>query len=67
MVHGSGATKMKAFTHYLTLNIPGKMTFVNITPEVAQAIRDSGVQEGIVLVNTMQRSEHHCRFSERFV
>ena len=29
------------------------MAFVNITPEVADAIRDSGVQEGIVLVNTM--------------
>ena len=29
------------------------MTFVNITPEIAQAIRESGVQEGIVLVNAM--------------
>src|SRR5260370_30277348 len=44
---------MKSHTKYLTLTIPGKMTFVNITPEVAEAIRESGVQEGIVLVNTM--------------
>ena len=60
---------MKSHTKYLTLNVPGKMTFVNIMPEVADAIRQSGVQEGegIVLVNMRQRSEHHCRFSERFV
>src|SRR5205823_14735203 len=44
---------MKAHTKYLTLNVPGKMTFVNITPEVADAIRQSGVQEGLVLVNTV--------------
>ncbi len=44
---------MKSHTVYLTLTVPGKMTFVNITPKVADAIRQSGVQEGLVLVNTM--------------
>ena len=44
---------MKSTTKCLTLNVPGKMTFVNITPEVADAVRQSGVQEGLVLVNTM--------------
>ena len=44
---------MKSFTHYLTLNVPGKMTFVNLTPKVADCIRRSGVQEGLCLVNTM--------------
>ena len=44
---------MKSHTLHLTLNVPGKMAFVNITPEVAQAVRDSGVQEGLVLVNSM--------------
>ena len=47
---------MKSHTTYLTLNVPGKMTFVNITPEVADAIRQSGVQEGIVLV----KARHRC-------
>ncbi|MSQ97285.1 MAG: hypothetical protein EXR98_22400 [Gemmataceae bacterium] len=41
---------MKSHTKYLTLTVPGKMTFVNITPEVADAVRQSGVQEGLVLV-----------------
>ena len=46
-------TAMKAHTEYLTLNIPSKMAFVNITPQVREAVRKSGVQEGLVLVNTM--------------
>jgi secondary thiamine-phosphate synthase enzyme len=44
---------MKSFTKYLTLNIPSKMEFVNITAEVEEAVRASGVSEGIVLCNTM--------------
>ena len=44
---------MKALTKYLTMNVPGKMGFVNITPLVAQAVNKSGVNEGIVLVNSM--------------
>jgi len=44
---------MKALTKYLTMNIPSKMSFRNITPEVDAAVRASGVQEGLVLVNTM--------------
>ena len=44
---------MKAYTEYLTMNVPSKMAFVNITEQVAQCIRDSGVQEGLCLVNTM--------------
>jgi secondary thiamine-phosphate synthase enzyme len=44
---------MKAFTEYLTMNVPSKMAFRNITPLVAEAVKKSGVQEGLVLVNTM--------------
>jgi secondary thiamine-phosphate synthase enzyme len=44
---------MKSFTHYLTLNIPSKMAFENITPQVADAVKKSGVREGMVLVNSM--------------
>ena len=34
---------MKSFTDYLTLNIPSKMAFVNITPQVQDVIDKSGV------------------------
>ena len=44
---------MKALTRYLTFNIPSKMAFQNITAQVEDAVRASGVQEGLVLVNAM--------------
>jgi secondary thiamine-phosphate synthase enzyme len=44
---------MKAHTEYLTFTVPARMDFVNITPQVADAVRKSGVQEGLVLVNAM--------------
>jgi secondary thiamine-phosphate synthase enzyme len=44
---------MKSYTEYLTMNIPKRMDFVNITPQVAEAVRRSGVKEGICLVNAM--------------
>ena len=36
-----------------TLRVPSRTGFVNLTPDVAQAVRDSGVQEGLCLVNSM--------------
>ncbi|MEW4530973.1 MAG: secondary thiamine-phosphate synthase enzyme YjbQ [Maioricimonas sp. JB045] len=44
---------MKSKTEYLTFNIPARMDFLNITPEVERIVRESGVQEGLVLVNAM--------------
>ena len=44
---------MKSLTRYLTLNLPARMDFKNITPEVEQAVAESGVQEGLALVNAM--------------
>jgi secondary thiamine-phosphate synthase enzyme len=44
---------MKSFTEHLTFTITGRMAFRNITPEVEEAVRRSGVGEGLVLVNAM--------------
>ena len=44
---------MKSRTEHLTFNIPARMDFVNITGRVEQVVRDSGVKEGLVLVNAM--------------
>jgi secondary thiamine-phosphate synthase enzyme len=44
---------MKSHTEYLTLTIPARMAFENITPQVERAVRTSGVHEGLVLVNAM--------------
>jgi secondary thiamine-phosphate synthase enzyme len=44
---------MKSHRKVLTLNVPQRMGFVNITQDVAAAVRESGVREGLVLVNAM--------------
>ncbi len=44
---------MKSHTEYLTFNIPARMDFLNITPKIEEIVRQSGVQEGLVLVNAM--------------
>jgi secondary thiamine-phosphate synthase enzyme len=44
---------MKAFTRYLTFELPQRVGLVNITPQVEEAVSASGVREGLVLVNAM--------------
>jgi secondary thiamine-phosphate synthase enzyme len=44
---------MKSYRQVLSLNIPARMDFVNITPQVERAVADSGVREGLCLVNAM--------------
>jgi secondary thiamine-phosphate synthase enzyme len=44
---------MKSLTRHLMMNVPARMDFVNITSEVAEVVRASGVQEGLCLVNAM--------------
>ena len=49
---------MKSYRKELWFNIPGRRGFINITPEVQLALRESGVKEGLVLVNA---SHSQCR------
>jgi secondary thiamine-phosphate synthase enzyme len=44
---------MKSYRQELTFNVPARMDFVNITPEVEAAVQKSGVREGLCLVNAM--------------
>ncbi len=44
---------MKSHTKYLTFNVPARMDFVHITNQVQDAVRESGVREGLCLVNAM--------------
>ncbi len=44
---------MKSSTEYLTFNVPGRRGFVNITSQVEDIVRSSGIQEGLCLVNAM--------------
>ena len=44
---------MRSHTRHLVMNVPERMGFVNITSEVEAVVRDSGVREGLCLVNAM--------------
>ena len=44
---------MKSFRKELWFNTPERVEFVNITPEVESCLGESGVSEGLVLVNAM--------------
>lgn len=44
---------MKSLTRHLWFEVPGRRGFVNITGTVADLVRESGVREGLCLVNAM--------------
>jgi len=44
---------MKSHTVELSLNVEARMDFVNITGEVQEAVAESGVNDGLCLVNAM--------------
>ena len=44
---------MPSLTKYLSMHVPQRMGFENITREVEDAVRESGVTEGLCLVNAM--------------
>lgn len=44
---------MKSFRKELRFNLPSRRGLVNITPQVETALKESGIVEGLVLVNAM--------------
>ena len=44
---------MKSYRKTLTFEVPERMGFVHITPQVEQALAESGIREGLCLVNAM--------------
>ncbi len=44
---------MRHHRQELTFTLPTRRGFVNITPQVARAVAESGIVEGMVLVNAM--------------
>lgn len=44
---------MKSLTEYLWFNVPTRRAFINITPQIEELVRKSGVREGLVLINAM--------------
>ena len=44
---------MKSFRKEIWMLVPGRRGFVNITSQVQQAVDESGIKEGLALVNPM--------------
>ena len=44
---------MKSYRKELFFEVPTRRAFINITPDVSECVRASGVTEGLVLVNAM--------------
>ena len=44
---------MKSFHKELWMDVPERMDFVNITHDVENALKESGIREGMCLVNAM--------------
>lgn len=47
---------MKHHRHEIVIEHPARRGYINITPQVDAALRASGIQEGLVLVNSMHIS-----------
>ena len=44
---------MKSYRKELWFNVPTRRAFINITPQVEECLRESGIREGLLLVNAM--------------
>ena len=44
---------MKSYREELWFNVPGRRAFINITPQVESCLRESGIRDGLILVNAM--------------
>jgi len=44
---------MKSYRKELWFNIPTRRAFINITQQVKEALKESGISEGLMLVNAM--------------
>jgi hypothetical protein len=49
---------VKSHTEYLTFDVPARMDFVNITPQVEVIVQRSGVRDSLLLYNAMQNALH---------
>jgi hypothetical protein len=43
--------RMKSYRKELWFEVPARRGFINITPQVEQCLRESGVKEGLLLCN----------------
>lgn len=45
---------MKHYRKELWFEVPTRRAFINITPQVEECLRESGIRQGLLLCNTKQ-------------
>lgn len=53
---GEGGEVVKSYRKELWFELPERRAFINITPDVARCLGESGIREGLCLVNAMHIS-----------
>ena len=43
---------MKSYRKELWFEVPSRRAFINITPQVTECLKESGITEGLILVKT---------------
>lgn len=67
--HHGIISSMKSYRKELWFNVPARRGLVNITPQVEECLRESGIRQGLVLVNASHpqfrlfRRSHHLRLA----
>ena len=49
---------MQSYRQELWFQVPGRRAFINITPQVEQCLKESGIAEGLILCNLMHMFFH---------
>jgi thiamine phosphate synthase YjbQ (UPF0047 family) len=44
---------MRSFRKELWFNIPARRAYINITPQVEECLHESGINDGLILINPM--------------
>jgi len=50
---GNEEAEMRSHRKELWFNVPARRAFMNITPQVEECLRESGIREGLLLCNAM--------------
>jgi secondary thiamine-phosphate synthase enzyme len=51
--HFNREGNMKSYRKEFWFNVPTRRAFINITPQVEECLRESGIKEGLILCNAM--------------
>ena len=51
---------MKNYRKELWFNVPTRRAFINITSQVEECLKESGINEGLILIKTKHMYFHLC-------